>query len=268
MAKSVRSRKISRKSASPVNNVVAPEILQITFQAEKQNDNVQFIAETTIDDDASFISDETFSVVTLDNTTQEKDVRDAYNSELAYSLRDRVLIELARNASVAKKYTNYSREILLDARVLDVFFDARVTPDFATQSSATDKFFNEKACDRMIDIARFMANPARYKCCKYTNAIVRTALNFYLNDIALTSDVITACMSRDRHNFAGETGANIVQQPDYASSGTVSAQKSMTLNALVKFNVLMRSRNGKNDVYKFNPESFASKRLCELLNIA
>lgn len=267
MAKSVRSRKISRKSAA--KNVAAPEILAITYQAEKQNDNVQFFAETSQSDDAQFESDETFSVATLGNETfNEKDVRDAYNSELAYSLRDRVNIELDRNASVAKKYTQYAREILLDSRVLDVFFDARVTPDFATASSATDKYFNEKATDRMIDVARFMAKPERYKCCEYTKAIVKTALNFYLNDLALTSDVITACMSGERHAFSGITGANIVQSPAFKSAGTVAAQKSMTLNALVKFNVLFRARSGKSDIYKFNPESFASKRLCELLNLA
>ena len=249
MAKVTKTRR-ARKVKDVANVNAAPEVKQISFHAAIEQDACNSVEILEID---------------ASEETNEQDIRALYRHALAINLRERVDYELSKQAqSCADKYVNYAKDIL-NERVSNVFFDARVVPDFCNKSERAGYRFNEKTTMRMRDIARFLCKVASLT--NYTDAIFRSALAFDNAGIEFSSHHAFACCSANDKRFTNVEHLMTHVSQIYGET-TQQAQHSMSLNALIEMHALTESRTGKTSTYKVNRESFLAQALALEMNLS
>lgn len=244
---SKRARKV--KVTTPAS--VTPEMLQITFNASVDASN----ASTQI---------ESLEVVNEEHASAH-DVLEMYRVALAQNFLERIAFEESKSAfSCADKHRNYAKDVL-HARVAQVFFDARVVPDFVNRSERSGYRFNEKTTMRMRDVARFLCKVDSLT--NYTDAIFRSVHAFNNAGIEFTSSHAFACCSASDRRHANVAHLMTHTREIYGET-TQQAQHSMSLNALVEMHALIETRSGKRNAYRVNPDSHVAQSLIAELSLS
>jgi hypothetical protein len=254
MAKVARNARKSRKvNVSPVN--VAPAMLQIAFHATEP--------EVTQHESASLENNEIL-VIDAPEQTDENDVFAMYEVALEQSFNARV--ERDKSDSVAAQIREHYK-CFRNERVARLMYEARVMPDFPVKSRRTDAFFNVKAIDRITDVLRFVLRAQRVN--EHVRIIFSTLYNYDKSGLEFSGSALDWIYNKSA-SLPAHLQDKVVRPAIIYTSGTRSAQQSMTLNALITLNVItaQASRDSRVPAFTLNHDNVITQKLIEELQLA
>lgn len=192
-----------------------------------------------------------------DNTSYMTALLDAINARFDY--------ETAKNAdshSMQKTLADLKKAMSV-ARIAEVMQAANVDAAFINRAERSNARFNVYAAEKVVNIARTLANVATLN--HYTRAIILSMSALEANQLTLTQkDAVAACSVAVKLTDA-KRDKMLVKYQKHASANTASTQASSSLNALKTFNMIRESRDDANNAVFVLNES--AKELLAHVNI-
>jgi hypothetical protein len=186
-----------------------------------------------------------------------------YVTSLRNAFASRVEFEKTKNVKENIFVTLTKLEkALTRASIAQVFMSHNVDANFINRHIRADSRMNVYAIDKADNVASALAKSETLN--HFTRAILLTAKRFSENELLATREDFCAACNTSAKLKDAKRDKLLVRTSRHVSASTASSQYSSSLDALVLFNVLVKTQDKENnEAYKLNADSDATKALLE-----
>ena len=189
-----------------------------------------------------------------------------YKSALIAAFDSRASFEASKNASnenIQKTLRDLLKSISRDS-VCTVLQASNVNAAFINESIRVDSKFNVYAAQKVDNIACYMNKAEALN--HYTLAILKTLLSLEKNEMKLTQEDAKSACTLEMKLKDAKREKHIVKYAKHVAISTANTQSSSSLEALVTFNVLQRSKDSENNTVFVLADNDTAKALIERIS--